>query len=80
MRTPKGNPHKKNRHTYACLIQPKSYKEPLQLKHHNIIAPKAIRQNEIVTAGTLSKNLATIGDVLTDSIAIKSKKNILEFN
>ncbi len=50
------------------------------LKHHKIIAPKAIRQNEIVTAGTLSKNLAIIGDVLTDSIAIKSKKNILEFN
>jgi len=39
-----------------------------------------MRQNEIVTAGTASRYLAIIGDVLTDSIAIKSKKRIFIFS
>ena len=41
--------------------------------------PKHIRQNEIDTAGTLSRYRAMIGEVLTESIAIKRRKYIFSF-
>ena len=50
------------------------------LINHKINAPKLILQNEMVTAGTLSRNLAMIGDVLTDSIAMNKNSMILNFN
>ena len=48
--------------------------------NHKIIAPKLILQKEMVTAGTLSRNLAMIGDVLTDNIAIHNNIMIFNFN
>ena len=50
------------------------------LMNHKIIAPKLILQKEMVTAGTLSRNLAMIGDVLTDNIAIHNNIMIFNFN
>jgi hypothetical protein len=45
-----------------------------------MIAPKHILQKEIVTAGTFSRYRAMIGEVLTESMAMKSNINILKFN
>ena len=40
-------------------------------------APMAIRQNEIPTAGTPDKNLANMGDVLTEKVASTRSRTIL---
>ena len=53
-----------------------------KLKNQSISEPIAIRQNEIVTAGTLDKSLAIIGEVLTENVANIKRKKILyrDFN
>jgi|TARA_B110001454_G_scaffold132812_1_gene123628 hypothetical protein len=42
-----------------------------------MVAPIAILQNEIPTAGTSDNNLAKIGDVLTEKVANTKSKTIL---
>ena len=42
-----------------------------------MVAPMAILQNEIPTAGTSDKILAKIGDVLIAKVAITKSKTIL---
>ena len=43
----------------------------------SIVAPIAIRQKEIPTAGTSDKSLAIIGDVLTENVASTRSRAIL---
>ena len=52
----------------------------IKLINHKMRAPMPIRQKDMVTAGTFSRNLAIIGDVLTESMAMNSNIMILNFN
>ena len=42
-----------------------------------MLAPMAIRQKEIPTAGTSDKSLAIMGDVLTENVASTRSSTIL---
>ena len=42
-----------------------------------MLAPMAIRQKEIPTAGTADKSLAIMGDVLTENVASTRRRAIL---
>ena len=47
------------------------------LYSQSILAPMAIRQKEIPTAGIPDKSLAIIGDVLTENVARTKSRTIL---
>jgi hypothetical protein len=47
------------------------------LYNQSMLAPMAIRQKEIPTAGTAGKSLAIMGDVLTENIASTKSRTIL---
>ena len=47
------------------------------LYNQSMLAPMAIRQKEIPTAGTADKNLAIMGDVLIENVASTRRRAIL---
>jgi hypothetical protein len=44
------------------------------------MAPKPMRQKDMATAGTLFRYRAIMGDVLTASMAVKSRNRIFSFS